>query len=296
MGAEAEVSRVTGHSFATALENLSFDYQKISADKNLSTNLMEYDPDVALLAVHGKLAEDGTVQSICEYLKIPYSGSGILSSAVGMDKIFSKDLFVSNKIPTPKYQWFDLRNNSIDTLKIQVPLPFVVKPSRDGSSMGITLVRKKEEIEPALVKAAEFDHFILVEELVEGAEVTVPVLRGRALASIEIKPKQGFYDYENKYTEGRTEYILPAPLAENLQERINKLALAACRCLRVNCYARVDIMLDQQQQPTVIEVNTLPGFTPTSLFPKSAAYDGINFDELVQILIEDATLDYVGLR
>lgn len=295
LSSERDVSLVTGKAFAGALDELGYDYIVMDAQADLPQQLMKVKPDVALLALHGKYAEDGVVQGICEYLKIPYSGTGVLGSALCMDKILSKQILGFNKIPTAEFEYVDTRKINLHEYKTRVPAPFVVKPSRDGSSMGISICPSAEKLSSALELASKFDYEVLIESYLEGPEITVPILDDRALTPIEIHPLQGFYDYSNKYTAGKTEYILPPRVSAEQTRELQSLALKAHRLLRARVYSRVDFRL-HQGKPYVLEVNTLPGCTPTSLLPKSAKHDGISFAQVIQILVEKAGLDYEGVR
>jgi D-alanine-D-alanine ligase len=295
MSSERDVSLVTGKAFAGALQELGYEYIVIDAQADLPARLMSEKPDVALLALHGKYAEDGVVQGICEYLKIPYSGTGVLGSALCMDKILSKQVLRAAGLPTAESEAIDAKNTDLKNFRTRVAFPLVVKPSRDGSSMGISICRSQEEIAPAIELAARFDHEILLESYLEGPEVTVPILDEKALTPIEISPKKGFYDYTNKYTSGNTEYLLPPRLPESAVREIQALALKAHQVLRARIYSRVDFRL-HQGKPFILEVNTLPGCTPTSLLPKSAKHDGISFARVIETLVEKAGLDYEGLR
>lgn len=296
VGAESAVSKVTASAFAKALEDLGEKFEWIEANEKLPSQLVALKPKLALLAGHGKYAEDGTVQGLLEFLKIPYTGSGVLSSAMCMDKAFCKSLFEKHNLPTAKYQLVDLRKEKLDNFELELSYPVVVKPSRDGSSMGVSLVFEEKQLKPAITEAADYDHYVIIEKYIEGKEVTMPVFKGRNLCSVEIKPKQGFYDYENKYQQGRTEYALPANLEKRTLERMQEITLEVCQLLRVRSYARVDFILDKNENPFIMEVNTLPGCTPTSLVPKAAAYEGIEFKTFIQQIMEEATLDYEGLK
>ena len=295
LGAEKEVSRNTGQAFAKALDQLGYEYVVIEADADLPQKLASAQIDVALLALHGKYAEDGTVQGLCEYLKIPYSGSGVLASAVCMDKSFCKEVLRANGVPTAAYQVIDLHHQSPNDFSLTLHPKFVVKPAREGSSVGISIVDKSEDFVAAVNVAGKYDHIVLVEDYVPGLEVTVPVLGDRALTAIEIAPKVDFYSYENKYTAGKTEYHLPARLNSDVMAKCQEIALQACRVCRVRSYARVDFRVTSAGEAYVMELNTLPGFTATSLFPKSAAHEGIEFKDLVDKLLNMASLDYAGL-
>lgn len=296
LGAEREVSLSTAAGFEKALNELGYPYEVIDAKEDLPAKLAAVKADVALIALHGKYAEDGIVQSICEYLRLPYSGSGVLASALCMDKLMTKKLLEQAGIPTAPYQVFDTKTESVSNFKLELALPVVVKPSREGSSVGISIVKSADELLPALETAGKYDHIVLVEAYIPGKEITVPVLQERALCPIEIQPKVDFYNYENKYTAGKTDYHLPARIAAEHLTAVKALALQACQLLRVRTYARVDFRLNDKGEVFIIEVNTLPGATPTSLFPRSAQFEGIHFNEVIRILIEEASLDYAGVR
>jgi D-alanine-D-alanine ligase len=304
LGAERDVSLVTGKAFAKALDELGFDYQMIEAGPDLPGVLQNLKPDAALLALHGKYAEDGTVQGICEYLKIPYSGSGVMASALCMNKYYSKQIFRFHDLPTPAFEMYfaDGRGggraapNPDSFVPARLKFPLVVKPSREGSTVGISIVKSQGELAAALKLAAKYDKEILLEDFVPGMEITVPVLIDRALTPIEIVPKQGFYDYKNKYTAGNTEYIFPPRLSQGVLERCKALALRAHQALQCRVYSRVDFRVSPDGSPYILELNTLPGCTPTSLFPKAAAHDGIPFPQLIRLLVDKAGLDYEGVR
>lgn len=296
MGAERDVSLVTGKAFAKALDELGTNYELIDAGSDLPGRLQALKPDVALLALHGKYAEDGTVQGICEYLKIPYSGSGVMASAVCMNKYYSKQILKFHDLPTAPFEMFFGKHQKPHAFRTKLPLPVVVKPSREGSTVGISIVRTTEELAPALQLALQYDQEILIEEFIPGAELTVAVLVDRALTPIEIVPKQGFYDYKNKYTAGQTEYILPPRLAPAVVSRCQDLAVRAHRSHQCRVYSRVDFRVTPEGSPFILEINTLPGCTPTSLLPKAAAHDGISFVQLIKTLMDEASLDYAGVR
>ncbi len=293
MSSERQISLSTGQAFAGALDELGYTYQVIDAGPDLPDQLVKLKPDVALLALHGKFAEDGTVQGICEYLRIPYSGSGVLASALCMNKYFTKQVLIFNHIPTPDFELlrFDEKNLDLSQLtKFQYPL--VVKPSRDGSSMGISICQSKDTLQEAVFLAGKYDREILVENFIPGMELTVPILKDRALTPIEIVPEQGFYDFRRKYTAGASQYYLPARLDASLLEQVQELALKTHQACQARVYSRVDFRLGPDKVPYVIEINTLPGCTPTSLLPKAAAHEGIRFSDVVRILVEEASLDY----
>ncbi len=296
MGAEREVSLVTGKAFAKALEELKLDYKWVEAGADLPSQLEKIQPSVALLALHGKYAEDGTVQGVCEYLKIPYSGSGVMASAVCMNKYYSKQILKFHNLPTPDFEMFFAKRHDMKGFKTKLTFPLVVKPSREGSTVGISIVKKADDLEAALKLAVQYDQEILLEDFIPGMEITIPILEDKALTPIQIEPKQGFYDYKNKYTAGNTEYILPPRLDEKVLKNCKEIALKAHQALQCRVYSRVDFRVTPEGAPYILELNTLPGCTPTSLLPKAAAHDGISFPQLIRTLVEKAALDYEGVR
>ena len=354
LGVEREVSLMSSQSVAKAFDELGILYEVIEADKNLSKNLSKLKPDCVFLAVHGKYAEDGTLQGICEYLTIPYTGSGVLGSALCMDKCFFKDYIFQYGIPTPDYQNLNLENHSLQEitskdlhflkweklsspdskkeplyrsglksldLKARLPrekgreatkksypldiaflnkeairshlsFPLVIKPSREGSSLGVSICKNKEEGELALKKALQYDKKILIESYIEGTELAVSFLDGQVLTPVEIVSGGDFYDYKSKYQSKETQYILPPRLDEKVIETCKILVQKAIRILPIGNYGRVDFIVKNNTVPLITEVNTLPGLTTHSLLPKSAQKDGINFNTLILKILRGAVLDY----
>ena len=295
LSAECEVSNVTGQAFAQALTQLGLDYTVIQVDSELPRQLMDLKPSVALLALHGKYAEDGTVQGLCEYLKIPYSGSGVLASAFSFDKAATYRALRCEGLPTPAFQVIDTRRSDLTSIHINISIPCVVKPAREGSSVGISIVNEEDELRSALRLAAQSDQFIMVEDYIAGMELTVAVVDGKPHTPIEIVPKSDYYNYENKYTPGKTDYFLPPRLDETVIEKCKSLAVAAYECCRMRNFARVDFRVKDGIEPMIIEINALPGCTPTSLFPKAMAYDGIEFKDVIKMFVDTAGLDYEGV-
>ena len=295
LGAERKISFSTGASFSKALDELGYTYKTIEADKDLIFKLKEIEPienKIALIALHGKYGEDGIVQSLCEYLKLPYTGSGVLSSSLSMDKVLTKDVFKAHGIPNPPGYSLNVKQEGFPKASL-MDFPLIVKPSREGSSFGVTLVKKESEWMLALKEASLYDHILLVEKYIEGMEYTLPFLIDRILPSVEILPKKGFYDYGNKYTPGHTDYYIPARISKEFEERCRKYAMKVVQVFRVRGYARIDFRLDLKNEvPYVIELNTLPGFTPTSLLPQSAASEGFKYSEILDQIIKAASLDY----
>lgn len=298
LGAERDVSLVTGKGFEEALKELGYPYQVIDCKEDFLERITaakkDFKADVALLALHGKYAEDGIVQSICEYIKLPYSGSGVMGSALCMDKIFFKEVMANHDVPTPDAQIVE--KAQIKGLKLTLDFPVVVKPSREGSSVGVSIVKDASTFNKALEYAAQYDNYILIEKYIPGMELTIAILDGKVLTPIEIQPKVDFYDYKNKYTAGRTEYHLPARLEPKALSKAKDIALKAFHLCRLRTYGRVDFRVDPQGNPFVMEINTLPGCTPTSLLPKAAKDCGISFPQLIETLVEKAGLDYAGVK
>jgi D-alanine-D-alanine ligase len=230
--------------------------------------------------------EDGTLQALLELTGIPYTGSGMLGAGIAMDKDVSKRLLRDAEIPT--LPWRVARapafSYDLDTLEEAVGFPCVVKPSRQGSSVGIYVVNDSDELDHAVRAAGRFDSEVMIERYARGRELTVGILGEQALPPVEIRPKKEFYDYESKYTAGMTEYICPAPIEEELIAQIQAYAYRAFRVLKLSAYARVDFILAKEQL-FCLEANTLPGMTPTSLLPKGAAAAGIDFGELCESII-----------
>lgn len=237
--------------------------------------------ELAFLALHGGAGEDGTIQALLELVGIPYTGSGPLGCGIGMDKDVSKRLLRDAQIPTLPWRVARAPDFRFDPDAIEdfVGYPCVVKPSREGSSVGLFVVDRPEELKQAVHSASEFDREVMIERYARGRELTVGVLEDQAFPPVEIRPKKGIYDYESKYTPGMTEYLCPAPLEEETAAQVQAYALRAFRVLNLRGYARIDFILAKEQL-FCLEANTLPGMTSTSLLPKGAAAAGIPFPEL----------------
>ena len=243
--------------------------------------------DMAFLALHGRFGEDGCVQGLLETLQIPYTGSSVLSSALAMDKLKSKELFRLHNVPTPPYYVYDSHSSvSIDEAHGSFGFPVIVKPRREGSSFGIAKANNLDELKEAAARALEFDDSVLVERFVKAKEVAVGILDGRVLGAIEIAPKSGIYDYEAKYTPGMTEYFLPARLPATRYRGVLNLAERAAASLDCSGAVRVDLLVTEGQNEYVLEVNTLPGMTETSLLPKIAKAAGYSFSDLCVAITE----------
>jgi len=268
-GSEREVSLRSGAAVANALRQGG--YRVTEVDVKGPDFTLPDDTDLCVIMLHGTFGEDGEIQAILDRRGVPYTGEGEAGSRAAFDKLVSKELFAKAGVPTPR--WEVLQPGQ----KPSLPLPLVVKAPREGSSVGVHLVREAAQLDAALADCASLDREILVEELVEGRELTVGVVGDRAMAVVEIRPNEGFYDYAHKYTKGASEYFCPAPLDEGTTRCVQATALAAHRALGLEVYSRVDILLRADGTPFVLEANTIPGMTETSLLPKAAAEAGLSF-------------------
>jgi len=290
LSAEREVSLKTGHASLRALQQLGYAAVAIDVQQNLPQQLQEANIEIAFIALHGRFGEDGRVQGLLEMLQIPYTGSGVLASSIAIDKVMTKQLLIYHELPTPQFDFMRSGDSASDLFQRCNHLPLVVKPSREGSTIGITIARNRADLDSGIAMAAALDGTVLVEKFIDGAELTVSVLNGEALPIIQIVPKSGFYDYQAKYVSGDTEYLLPAPIDADSYQQVQQAALKACRVLGCRGAARVDFMF-REGKFFCIEINTIPGMTETSLLPKAAQAAGIDFPQLVEMMLLDAGLD-----
>jgi D-alanine-D-alanine ligase len=281
--AEREVSLRSGEAVSGSLRELGYDVVDIDVGPDVCRVLREAGVGVAFLALHGGYGEDGSIQGLLEVMGIPYTGSGVLASALAMDKLASKTLFRAHGLRVPQYQ-------AVRSLKEKpaIGLPVVVKPSREGSSVGVGIVREEAGLGEAIGKALSFGGPAIVEEFIDGKEVHIGVLADRALGGVEIRPSLPFYSYEAKYTSGLTQYILPPELEEDVYGKAKSAALEAHRALGCSGATRVDLLLGATGTPYVLEVNTIPGMTGTSLLPKIAAQAGMGFNALIEEILREA--------
>ena len=288
LGPESEISLMSAKAVAKAFDKLGYKYFTVTADQSLFQTLCSEKPDLAFLAVHGLYAEDGLIQAICEFLKIPYTGSGVLASSLCMDKIALKKLLQKYKIPIPDFEIIQA-----DWKAKKVSYPAVVKSSHGGSSLGTYIVKKKTELLPAIKKAKQIGTAVFIEEYIKDTkEIAVSFLDGKILTPIEIKPKGKFYDYKRKYTKGQSLYYTPPKLDPFVTAKIKSLAKKVFQIANVRSYARADFLVEKNQSSWLLEVNTLPGLTEQSLLPKSAKHEGISFVELIEIITHSAQTDY----
>lgn len=288
---EREVSFKSAQEVYKALTFLNYPATKVAVGKDLIKQLKKSGAEVAFIAMHGGSGEDGTLQALLEVLDIPYTGSGVLASALAMHKTMAKRLFLANEIATPPF--LTVRNGAHDDLALRIKssfsFPVVIKPPNQGSTIGLSIVKEEKDLRAALKRAFEFDAELLVEKFVRGIEITVGVLgneKPKALPTLEITTQTGFYDYEAKYTNGLSGHIIPARIEERQRKQSQKAAVAAHKALGCRGFSRADFIVPKGKEPLILEVNTIPGLTRLSLFPDAAKAAGIGFNELVQRLID----------
>ena len=244
--------------------------------------LQRIGPDVAFIALHGPFGEDGTIQQVCEELHVAYTGSTAATSRLGMDKAASKKRFEEVGLRVPRGQTIDL--DKPDRRGLHLAYPLVVKPVGQGSSLGVSIVRHEDQLPEALVKAGQYGNRLLLEEFIPGRELTVGVFGEDALPIVEVRPSHPFFDYATKYTAGMTDYLVPAPLPAEIAAAVQAAGLKAHYALGCRHFSRTDLILNADNVPVILEVNTIPGFTPTSLLPKAAACVNLSYDELCEQL------------
>ena len=296
MSSEAEVSRRSGKNCFMALQRLGYkNAELVEVDENISEKLKEGKYDYAYNALHGKYGEDGCIQGVLEILKIPYTGCGVMSSAVCMNKEYTKRILSScSDIPMAK-SVFVQKGENIEEKTADLKFPVITKPVSEGSSFGMTKVNTRDELKSAYEEAVKYNDDVLIEEFIDGVFVTVGVLEqdGKNFATeiLEIRPKNEWYDFEAKYTAGMSEFILPANLDEKLTKRTKDIAVKAHETAGCRGVSRVDFMISKDGIPYVIEINTSPGMTDTSDLPAQCKVMGINYDELVQLILNGAGLN-----
>ena len=282
---EREISLKTSLAFQKAFQKLSFDHTVLEADDNIFVNLKKGNFDLAVLALHGRYGEDGTAQALCEYLKIPYTGPGVLASAICMDKLLTKKICKKEGILTASFE-------QIYEPKTNLSFPLVLKAAREGSSLGIFICHSQKELEKTFDKALEFDKRIFVEEFILGQEIAISMLDSQIHTAIEIRPQDGFYDYKRKYTKGLSEYIVPARVDQKILEEMQSVCLKIWDLFSIRGFCRMDFIVSKEtRRPYLLEVNTLPGMTELSLLPQALAYDKVEFPELVRKIVSLAGLD-----
>ncbi len=296
MSSEAEVSRRSGKGCYEALQRLGYkNSELVEVDENIAQKLKDGKFDYAYNALHGKYGEDGCIQGLLEILKIPYTGCGVMSSAICMNKEYTKRILaVNSDIPLAK-SVFVRKGQNVKEMVKGLTYPVFTKPVSEGSSFGMTKVNTPDELEKAYEEAIKYNDDVLIEEFIEGAFVTVGVLEkdGKNFATeiLEIRPKNEWYDYESKYTPGMSEFVLPAELSPELTRKTKEIAVKAHEAAGCRGVSRVDFMISKDGIPYVIEINTSPGMTATSDLPAQSKVMGISYDDLVQIIMNGAGLN-----
>lgn len=289
--AEREISLKSGAAVSAALRSLGLNVVDIDAGQDISDVLGNENIDLAFIALHGGYGENGAIQGLLEVQGIAYTGSGIMASAIAMDKLVSKTMFKNAGLLVPDYVEVDEAVGDIP-----LKLPVVVKPSREGSSIGVAIVNRNEELCPALEAALAFEGPALVEKFIKGKEIQIGVLNGKALGGVEVRPKGEFYSYEAKYTSGMTEYILPPELDEAVYKKALEAGVLAHTSIGAGGATRVDLMVDEDDNIYALEVNTIPGMTETSLLPKIASFAGMDLKGLVEAMAIDGLERFGGGR
>jgi len=298
---EREVSLHSGAQVEAALKRRGHEVSVLDVDREVWPRLAAGGFDCVFIALHGPIGEDGTVQGMLEVLEIPYTGCGVLASALCIDKAIANRLLEQAGLAIPAYQDHDVREgipaDLVENLVAGLGLPLVVKPTRQGSTVGLTVARSGEEVADGLVLAGRYDYRVLAQRFVTGTEITVGVLATpdlQVLPTLEIVSENPVYDYDAKYTAGKSHHIIPARISEAARRRASVAAELAFRTLRCEGMARVDLIVDSEGVPWVLEVNTVPGLTELSLLPDAARAAGISFDELCDRLVHHARLRVGG--
>jgi len=283
LSSERTVSLASGTAILNALQGKGYHAVSIDIGRDAAEKIHDSGIDAAFIALHGKFGEDGAIQGMLEVMGIPYTGSGILASALGMNKTVSKEIFRAKGLLVGPYEvMYKGAKEAVPALLAELKFPAVVKPHAEGSSVGVSLVFKKEDIAPAIDLAFQYGDEVLIEKFIQGKEVQVGILGDRALGAIEIVPKRAFYDYAAKYEQGMSDHFFPARIPDSAYQRTLEAGLAAHRAIGCRGYSRVDFIIDESGAPYILEVNTLPGMTATSLLPEIAKGVGISFPDLVE--------------
>jgi len=286
LSSERDVSLSSGNAILKALREKGYDAVSIDVGRDVAERIRKVGVEVAFNGLHGKFGEDGAIQGLLEVTGIPYTGSGILASAMGMNKIISKTVFKAYGLHVGPFMVVSAGDKeSLKAAQDTIGFPLVVKPSSEGSSVGVSVVNTGEELAPAVNSALSYDREVLIEHYISGMEVQVGILGERALGAIEIVPKDVFYSYKAKYEQGMSEHFFPARVPEAVYKRTLDAGLAAHSSLGCRGYSRVDFIIDAAGTPYILEVNTLPGMTATSLLPDIARGIGMSFPDLVEEIL-----------
>lgn len=284
---ERDISLSSGRAIHDALLGEGLDSIFLDVKNDISEIIEKNCIDIAFIALHGRLGEDGTAQRMLENAGIPYTGSGVEASVAALDKAASKDIFIRNLIPVPRYMVL-VKGRPYPHDCDKLGMPIVVKPHLEGSSIGLSVVRDKNLLSGAIDKAFEYGDKVILEEYIDGRELTVGILNDEALPVIEIVPKNKVYDYNAKYIDSATKYLVPAPISEDISAKARRLGILAHRALGCRSFSRVDMMMAPSGDIFVLEVNTIPGMTERSLLPKAAQATGLRFNSLCVKILEDA--------
>ena len=296
---ERKVSLKTGENIENALKSLGLRVVGLDLKKDFFEKLKRIKPDICFIALHGSPGEDGVLQGALELLKIPYTGSGVLASALSFNKVFSKIIFEKFGILTPK--WISITRDSfhsgIISKRIPFKFPVVVKPVSQGSTIGISIVQNQKGLKDAIILAFKYDRQVLVEEYIKGREITVSILEDKSLPVIEIIPvKSSFYDYKAKYQKGGSEHIIPAKISKKIYSQCQKIGISVHKALGCESFSRVDMRLRKNGEIFVLEINTIPGMTSMSLLPDAAKFAGIDFQEMISRILNYTLKKYKALH
>lgn len=287
VSAEREVSLKSGGAVFNALKARNYDVAAIDVGHGICEVIGREGIEVAFLTLHGGYGEDGSLQGLLDVLGIPYTGSGVLASALAMDKESSKKIFLYHNIPVPPFAVISQTAAGPQLSAVSFELPWVIKPAAEGSSIGVSIVKEPSSLRTAIEHAAGFGKRVIVEKYIPGKEIQVGILGDRILGAVEVRPKLEFYSYEAKYTAGLTEYILPPEVRSDILRNAEKAALSAHTALGCSGATRVDLIVDAEGNSYVLEVNTIPGMTETSLLPKIAAQAGLDFPSLIEEILKE---------
>jgi D-alanine-D-alanine ligase len=287
--AEREVSLKSGSMVLAALRKKGVDAHGFDPKEKSLESLVKEKFSRVFIALHGRFGEDGTVQGILEWLGIPYTGSGVLASALAMDKLRTKRMWHAEKLPTPPWEVLAKDTNLRITAR-RLGLPIMVKPANEGSSIGMSKVRAAGDLEEAYALAVNYDPVVLAEKFIEGVELTCGILGTQALPLIKLETSRDFYDYEAKYVASDTRYLIPAGLTQKKEEALRALCLEAFQVIGCRGWGRVDLMLDKRGRPYLLEVNTSPGMTDHSLVPMAARAVGLSYEDLCVKILESASV------
>jgi D-alanine-D-alanine ligase len=283
---ERDISIASGSEVMRALQSLGYDAKSLDYDNRFVEAVRKLAPDVVFNALHGPGGEDGQIQGILDWLGVPYTGSGVQASTISIDKHITKKLLAAEGLPTPVWDLFDLSGGTLPLLPGSLNLPLVIKPRYEGSSAGVTIVKSHEQWTAAMIETAKEFAQVVAEELVAGREISCGILGEEALPPAEIIPTQDeFYNFDAKYKPGGSRHIIPAPVDDDLCARLQMLALSVHRMIGLRDYSRTDFIITKEGRPFILEVNALPGLTPTSILPDECSAIGIPFEALVERLI-----------